>query len=99
MDIKCPSSGESEKTLWDNIRHLKKDDEIKFVVGDRNDLKYAKEKIEKFKLSECCPVIISPVFGKINNQEIAEWILENNLPVRMQIQLHKVIWEPSARGV
>lgn len=99
MDIKCPSSGESEKMLWDNIEHLKNDDEIKFVIGDRKDLKYVKEKIEKYSLSDRCPVIISPVFDKINNQEIAEWILKNNLPVRMQIQLHKVIWESTTRGV
>ena len=99
IDIKCPSSGESEKTLWDNIEHLKNDDEIKFVVGDRKDLKYVKEKIGKFSLSDRCPVIISPVFDKINNQELAEWILKNNLPVRMQIQLHKVIWDPTTRGV
>lgn len=99
MDIKCPSSGESEKTLWENIDFLKNDDEIKFVVGTREDLKYAKEIIEKYKLCNRCPVIISPVFDKINNQEIAEWILHTHLPVRMQIQLHKVIWEPDARGV
>jgi 7-carboxy-7-deazaguanine synthase len=99
MDIKCPSSGESEKMLWENIEYLKEEDEVKFVVGDREDLDFAKEYIEKFKLYARCPVIISPVFDKINNQEIAEWILKNNLPVRMQIQLHKIIWEPSARGV
>jgi len=99
MDIKCPSSGESGKTLWENIDFLKNDDEIKFVVGTQDDLKFTKEKIEKFKLYNRCPVIISPVFEKIDNQEIAEWILQNHLPVRMQIQLHKVIWEPDTRRV
>ena len=99
MDIKCPSSGESEKMLWENIEYLKKDDEIKFVVGNHADLDFAKEHIEKFELVDRCPVVISPVFDKINNQEIAEWILKNHLPVRMQIQLHKIIWEPNSRGV
>ena len=99
MDIKCPSSGESEKTLWKNIDLLKNDDEIKFVVGRQEDLVFAKEIIEKYKLYNRCPVIISPVFGKLSYQKIAEWILQNHLPARMQIQLHKVIWEPTARGV
>jgi 7-carboxy-7-deazaguanine synthase len=99
MDIKCPSSGESEKILWKNIDFLKNEDEVKFVVGQQDDLEFAKNSIEKYKIYNRCPVIISPVFDKLNNQEIAEWILQNHLPVRMQIQLHKVIWEPSARGV
>jgi 7-carboxy-7-deazaguanine synthase len=99
MDIKCPSSGESGKTLWENIDFLKSGDEIKFVVGTEDDLKFARDKIENFKLYNRCPVIISPVFDKISNQEIADWVLQNHLPVRMQIQLHKVIWEPDIRGV
>jgi 7-carboxy-7-deazaguanine synthase len=99
MDIKCPSSGESEKTFWENIDFLKVDDEIKFVVGRQEDLVFAKEIIEKYELYNRCPVIISPVFEKLSHQKIAEWILQNHLRVRMQIQLHKVIWEPTARGV
>lgn len=99
MDIKCPSSGESEKILWENIDYLKNEDEVKFVVGRQEDLEFAKEIIEKYKIYNRCPVIISPVFNKLYNLEIAEWILQNHLPVRMQIQLHKVIWETTARGV
>jgi 7-carboxy-7-deazaguanine synthase len=99
MDIKCPSSGESEKTLWKNIECLKDDDEVKFVVGTQEDLDYSKEIIEKYSLGNRCPVIISPVFDKISYQEIADWILHSHLPIRMQIQLHKIIWEPDARGV
>jgi 7-carboxy-7-deazaguanine synthase len=99
MDIKCPSSGESEKTLWKNIDFLNSSDEIKFVVGGDEDLVFSKQIIEKYELYKRCPVILSPVFDKLSNQELAEWILQNHLPVRMQIQLHKVIWDPSARGV
>ena len=99
MDIKCPSSGESEKILWKNIDLLKDDDEVKFVVGSHEDLEFAKEIIEKYKLYNLCSVIISPVSDQLDHQEIAEWILQSHLPVRMQIQLHKVIWEPTARGV
>ena len=99
MDIKCPSSGESEKTFWKNIDFLKMDDEIKFVVGTQEDLKFSRQIIEKYELSNRCQILISPVFDKITNQEVAEWILQSHLPVRMQIQLHKVIWDPSARRV
>lgn len=99
MDIKCPSSGESKKTLWKNIDFLKMGDEIKFVVGTQEDFKFSRQIIEKYELPSRCQILISPVFDKISNQEIAEWILQNHLPVRMQIQLHKVIWDPSARRV
>jgi 7-carboxy-7-deazaguanine synthase len=98
MDIKCPSSGESEKMLWSNIDQIKSDDEIKFVVGDQKDLNWVKTIIEKYNLNEKCPVIISPVFDKIENRQIAEWILEKHLPVRMQVQLHKLIWGKDVRG-
>ena len=99
MDIKCPSSGESEKILWENIEFLKSDDEVKFVVGSHEDLRFAKKTIEKYEIYNRCSVIISPVFDKLDHQEIAEWILQNHLPVRMQIQLHKLIWDPTSRGV
>jgi 7-carboxy-7-deazaguanine synthase len=99
MDIKCPSSGESEKMFWPNIDHLKEGDEVKFVVGTPADLEYSKKIIERYQLSSKCQVIISPIFDKITNRDIADWILDNHLPVRMQIQMHKVIWEPGTRGV
>jgi 7-carboxy-7-deazaguanine synthase len=99
MDIKCPSSGESEKTMWTNIENLRMGDEVKFVVGSQEDLEYSKKIIKTHDLNKRCEVIISPVFNKITNREIADWILQNNLPVRMQIQLHKMIWEPDTPGV
>jgi 7-carboxy-7-deazaguanine synthase len=99
MDIKCPSSGESEKMLWENIEHLREGDEVKFVVGTQEDLDFTKEVSEKYQIHKRCTVIISPIFNKMNYRKIADWILENQLPVRMQIQLHKLIWEPSTRGV
>jgi 7-carboxy-7-deazaguanine synthase len=99
MDIKCPSSGEAEKMNWKNVKQLKIGDEVKFVVGTREDLEYSKKTILTHNLHRRCEVIISPVFNKISTREIADWILQNNLPVRMQIQLHKMIWQPDSRGV
>lgn len=99
MDIKCPSSGESDKMLWTNIENLRTGDEVKFVVGSQEDLEYSKKMIMTHDLDKRCEVIISPVFDKITNREIADWILQNNLPVRMQIQLHKMIWDSDTTGV
>jgi 7-carboxy-7-deazaguanine synthase len=99
MDIKCPSSGETEKMLWSNIAHITDRDEIKFVVGNQEDLDWAKEIIDKYDLCRKCNVLFSPVFGKLDNLELAKWLLQNHLPARMQIQLHKLIWEPHIRGV
>jgi 7-carboxy-7-deazaguanine synthase len=98
MDIKCPSSGESTKNLWENIDHLKKSDEVKFVVGTLEDMEWAKDVIERYDLYKKCPVIFSPVFGKLNNQDLADWILKSHLPLRMQNQLHKSIWGHDIRG-
>jgi 7-carboxy-7-deazaguanine synthase len=98
MDIKCPSSGESEKIFWTNLTYLNADDEIKFVVGSAADLTWAAEVIKKHALTNICPVIFSPVFGSMENRRLAEWILSSRLPVRMQIQLHKQIWEPNEKG-
>jgi 7-carboxy-7-deazaguanine synthase len=99
MDIKCPSSGESEKNRWQNITDLRPQDEVKFVVGDRRDYEWAAKKIAEYQLNEKCSVLISPVFGKINYEELAGWILGDRLPVRMQLQMHKYIWPPDKRGV
>lgn len=99
MDIKCPSSNESHKTFWPNIEKLNSNDQVKFVIGDFEDYQFAKEIINKYNLNEICTILLSPVFGEINAQQLAEWILEDNLPVRMQLQMHKFIWEPETRGV
>lgn len=99
MDIKCPSSGESEKNRWENISSLTINDQVKFVIGDRNDYDWAKEIISKFELSDKCTVLMSPVFGEISLNEMAEWILADRLDIRFQLQIHKYIWSPDKRGV
>ena len=92
LDIKTPASGEVEKNLWDNLDFLKTDDEIKFVICDEADYIWAKEKLFEKKLSEKCPVLFSPSQGELSPGELADWILRDHLPVRMQLQLHKVLW-------
>lgn len=99
MDFKTPSSGMMKKNLYSNIAHLKTIDEIKFVIGSREDFDWAADIIEEYKLTTKCEVLFSPVFGKLENIKLSEWILENNLNVRMQLQMHKYIWEPDKRGV
>lgn len=99
MDLKCPSSGMTEKNYYDNINFIKQTDEIKFVIGNREDYLWAKEIIPKYDLLQKVTVLMSPVFDKIENLELASWILEDNLNVRFQIQLHKYIWDPQTRGV
>ena len=99
MDIKCPSSNESEKMLWENISYLAEKDEVKFVIGNRADFDYAVEVVEKYKLSDKCTVLFCPVFNKLGNESLARWILDNKIPVRMQLQMHKFIWVPDTRGV
>ena len=99
MDIKCPSSGETDKMCWQNINHINSNDQIKFVVGTREDYQFAKDTIAKYKLAGLCPLLISPVFGTIDLEQLAGWILQDNLDVRMQLQMHKYIWQPDKRGV
>jgi len=99
MDIKCPSSNESEKNHWLNLDILKNSDEVKFVISDKNDFDWAKSIISKYKLSKKFVILFSPVFGILNNKDLAEWILIEKLPVQMQLQMHKYIWPESKRGV
>lgn len=101
MDIKCPSSGESERTHLENLDILTPNDEIKFVVGSREDYEYAKFMLSTFlpERSHLKPPLFSPVFGKIDAQTLAQWILRDRLDVRLQLQLHKLIWDPERRGV
>ena len=99
IDFKCPSSKMDSKNMWDNINYLKKNDEIKFVIGDRIDYEWTKQKIEEFKLNQICDILISPVYGEIEPKEIVKWILEDNLKVRFQIQMHKEIWPADKKGV
>ena len=99
IDIKCPSSGESGQMYFNNLNYLLKSDEIKFVIKDRDDYNWAKGIIDRYNLIERCNILVSPVYGEIEPREMAEWILEDNLNVRLQIQLHKLIWHPEMRGV
>jgi len=100
MDLKTPGSGEVERNFWPNIQHLTKRDEVKFVLCDRRDYEWARHQVHKHALAERCgTVLFSPVFGKIEPVEIVEWIMEDKLPVRFQLQMHKFIWSPAMRGV
>jgi len=117
MDLKCPSSGEAERNRWENLKHLKATDEIKFVIGTVQDYEWARQKIAGHKLDAICPLLFSWVHPllpaqqdkslkrvpagqtPISRRELAEKIIADTLPVRFQLQLHKVIWPPEQRGV
>lgn len=99
MDIKCPDSGMSRKMLWENIPYLMKKDEVKFVLSSCNDYEWAKSMISEYHLDEVATILMSPVYGTIQPSEIASRIIEDRLNVRLQLQLHKYIWGPEARGV
>jgi len=99
IDFKCPSSGMKKNNLWSIIDDIQIHDEVKFVIGNREDYDWAKEKIIKFNISKKCTVLLSPLFNKIDPKIIVEWILADSLPVRMQIQIHKYIWKPESIGV
>jgi 7-carboxy-7-deazaguanine synthase len=100
MDLKTPGSGEVEKNLWSNIDHLRPRDEVKFVIGSREDYEWSREKVQRFDLpARCHAVLFSPIFGRIDPREIVEWILADKLNVRFQLQMHKFIWTPTQRGV
>ncbi len=99
MDLKCPSSGMTKKNLYSNIDNLKPADEVKFVIGDREDYDWSKDILGKYKLTKKCSVLFSTVFGKIEPAALVNWILEDKLDVRFQLQMHKFIWEPDTKGV
>lgn len=100
MDLKTPSSGECGRNLYANIAHLTRRDEVKFVVGSREDYEWARERMREYDLAaKVAAVLFSPVFGKIAPAGIVAWMLEDKLPARFQFQIHKFIWEPKARGV
>jgi 7-carboxy-7-deazaguanine synthase len=92
LDIKSPGSGEVEKNLWDNLEHLKARDEVKFVLCDRADYDWAKHVLSERGIAAKCPVLFSPVYSTLNPTELAGWVLQDKLPVRMQVQLHKILW-------
>ena len=99
MDFKCPSSGMMDKNLYGNVDHLKKDDEVKFVVGNREDYNWIKEIISKYDLQKKCTILASVVFGTLEPLTLINWILEDKLEVRFQLQMHKYIWHPETKGV
>lgn len=105
MDLKCPGSGEADKNLWANLDYLTSRDEIKFVIADRADYEWARNVIlqkglaEKKSKGELREILFSPVWDSVEFRKLAEWILEDDLPVRYQIQLHKVIWGAGVHGV
>jgi len=92
MDIKTPSSGEQEKNLLSNIQHLSQQDEVKFVICNREDYDWSKVFIKEYELLQKCEVLFSPVHGDISATNLADWILEDQLSVRFQVQLHKYLW-------
>lgn len=92
LDIKTPASGEAEKNLWSNLEHLNPHDEIKFVLCDEADYQWAKQVLIERKVAQRCPVLFSPVQGQLAPKDVAEWILRDHLPVRLQVQLHKLLW-------
>jgi 7-carboxy-7-deazaguanine synthase len=99
MDIKTPDSLMSEKMDWGNIERLRKKDEVKFVICSRKDYEWAWQKIKTFGLDRKAHLSMSPVYGLLAPDMLARWILEDNLPVRLQLQLHKIVWGPDAKGV
>ena len=92
LDIKTPASGETKNMLWGNLEHIKLKDEIKFVLCNRADYDWAKAKITELKLSEKSPILFSPSYHDLSAATLAGWILADKLPVRMQVQLHKILW-------
>ena len=100
MDLKTPGSGEVEKNLCSNIDHLTQRDEVKFVMGSREDYEWSRARVQRYDLSSRChAVLFSPIFGRIDPRQIVEWILADNLNVCFQLQMHKFIWSPTQRGV
>lgn len=92
LDIKTPDSGELKNNLWRNLDYIKNTDEIKFVLCSRADYEWAKGILTQYNLANKCTVLFSPVYSQVNPTELAEWVLADKLPVRMQLQLHKILW-------
>jgi 7-carboxy-7-deazaguanine synthase len=100
VDLKTPYSGMSKRNRYENVEYLTQHDEVKFVIGSREDFEWSKDKVEEYKLSERAGVVLfSPVWGQVQPLELANWIMEEALPVRFQLQLHKILWSPETRAV
>jgi len=100
LDVKCPGSGETHRNDWSNLERLRPHDEVKFVVRDREDYEFARDVIAKHRLeARAAAVHLSPVHGVMDLRLLSEWVLADRLPARVQVQLHKYIWDPGTRGV
>ena len=99
MDLKAPGSGEVRRNRWDNIARLRPHHEVKVVIASREDFDWAVDRVREHGLTERCAVLFSPVWGAVAPVDLANWILASGLDVRLQVQLHKVVWDPDARGV
>jgi len=99
MDLKCPASGECERNLWQNLAHLRPSDEVKFVIANRGDYEWARDTIREHGLEGRVKTLISTAYGLVTPREVVEWMLEDELRARFQLQAHKYIWPPDARGV
>jgi len=105
MDLKCPGSGENHRNLWSNLDHLGPGDEVKFVVKDRADYEWTRETVRsrgldrRVREGSLRALLVSPVWGEVDLEALADWVLQDGLPVRLQVQLHKLIWGPERMGV
>ena len=100
LDVKCPGSGEAHRNDWSNLERLRSHDEVKFVIKDREDYQFASDVIAKYRLGErAAAVHLSPVHGVMDLRRLSEWVLADRLSARIQVQLHKYIWDPGTRGV
>lgn len=99
LDVKCPGSGMTDRMYWPNVERLRPKDEAKFVIQDHEDYVWAKDIVARYRLTDRCSVLFSPVFSTLEPRQLAEWLLADRLPVRFQLQLHKHIWTPDMRGV
>ena len=99
VDFKCPDSGEEPRNDWRNVEALRPGDEVKFVIGSRRDYEWARQKIRDHRLHERATILLSPVWESDVRRSLAEWMLEDRLPARYQLQIHKLIWPGVERGV
>lgn len=100
LDVKCPGSGEAHRMEWSNLERLRPQDEVKFVVADRADYDYARDVVARYDLaSRAAAIHFSPAHASLHPRTLSEWVLADRLPVRVQLQVHKVIWPADARGV
>ena len=99
MDLKPPDSGEVDANLWENLEYLRAGDEIKFVLASRRDYEWSRDVVERHDLAGRFPVLFSPAHGLVDPADVSDWLVEDRLSVRLQLQMHKHIWPPDERGV